>query len=96
MMVKSAMMTTAKSVRTSAQRRRQGRVRPGRRAGPAEEVLRPRAVRHLDARDWRRFVQGQGYDLGMKPLAAKDLNGPSLAQGQVTSRTSFTREFLPA
>ena len=46
-----------------------------------------------NAHHWRRFVQGQGYDVGMKPLAAKDLNGPSMAQGQVTSQTSFTREF---
>ena len=29
-------------------------------------------------------------------LAAKDLNGPSMAQGQVTSATSFTRTFTSA
>jgi subtilisin family serine protease len=93
MMVKSAMMTTAKSVRTAPNGvdkdsfgQGAGLVRP-------KKFFDPGLFVTSNARDWRRFVQGQGYDVGMRPLAAKDLNGPSLAQGQVTSRTSFTREF---
>jgi hypothetical protein len=93
MMVKSAMMTTAKSVRNARNgvgndpfAQGAGQVRP-------EKFFDPGLFVTSTARDWRRFVQGQGYDVGMEPLAAKDLNGPSMAQGQVTSQTSFTREF---
>ena len=93
MMVKSAMMTTAKSVRNA----HNGRVSNGFRQGAGqvrpEKFFDPGLFVTSNAHHWRRFVQGQGYDVGMRPLAAKDLNGPSMAQGQVTSRTSFTREF---
>jgi hypothetical protein len=65
-----------------------GEVRPRRFLDPGLFVL-------SGPLDWRRFYQGQGLDWGegYEPLAAKDLNGPSLAQGQVTSETRFTREF---
>jgi subtilisin family serine protease len=94
MMVKSAMMTTAESVRTARDKvdtdpfgQGAGEVRP-------ERFFDPGLFVTSDARQWRRFIQGQGYDVGYRPLAAKDLNGPSLAEGEVTSQTSFKRTFV--
>ena len=94
MMVKSAMMTSAKSLKNAdngtdkdAFGQGAGQVRP-------KKFLDPGLFVTSDATEWRRFIQGQGYDIGYEPLAAKDLNGPSMAQGQVTSETSFTREFV--
>jgi hypothetical protein len=95
MMVKSAMMTSAKSLRNAkngvdkdAFAQGAGLVRPNKMFDPGLFVL-------STPLDWRRFYQGQGLDWGQgyEPLAAKDLNGPSMAQGQVTSETKFTREF---
>jgi hypothetical protein len=93
MMVKSALMTTATDARDADGRRLRdhhaqgaGLVRPTRAFDPGLFVT-------SGARAWRRFAQGQGMDLGLEPLAAKDLNGPSLAQGQVMSETTFTRTF---
>lgn len=94
MMVKSAMMTTARSLRTEQNRvdrnvfgQGAGQVRPKRSFDPGLFVT-------SGATQWRRFIQGQGLDIDYAPLAAKDLNGPSLAQGEVTSETSFTRRFV--
>jgi subtilisin family serine protease len=95
MKVKSAMMTTARSVRTDAGKVERdgfaqgaGQVRPRRFLSPGLFVV-------STPRDWRRFYQGQGLDWGegYEPLAAKDLNGPSLAEGEVAASTSFRREF---
>ena len=45
-------------------------------------------------REWLGFITGQGLDTDVPAIAAKDLNVPSMAQGQVTSATSFTRRFV--
>ena len=47
-----------------------------------------------DSTQWRGFISGQGLDTGVAPLAAKDVNLPSMAQGQVTSSTTFTRHLV--
>lgn len=96
MKVKSAMMTTARSVRT-----RSGEVE---RNGFAQGAGQVRARRLLDPGlfvvstplEWRRYTQAQGLDWGQDyaPLAATELNVPSLAQGSVPGRTSFRRTFL--
>ncbi|HEX6238006.1 MAG TPA: S8 family peptidase, partial [Acidimicrobiales bacterium] len=81
MKVKSAMMTTAGSVRTrtgEAERngfaQGAGQVRPRRFVGPGLFVV-------STPLEWRRYTQGQGLDWGegYEPLATKDLNVPSLA-----------------
>jgi hypothetical protein len=94
MMVKSAMMTSAKSLKNAdngtdkdAFGQGAGLVRP-------KKMFDPGLFVTSNAHDWERFYQGQGLDFGVEPMAAKDLNGPSMAQGQVTSQTSFTREFV--
>jgi hypothetical protein len=93
MQAKSAMMTTAYDVKdadgnadTDPFGQGAGHVDPTR-------FFDPGLVVTSDAEDWRGFLQGQGLDLGVEPLAASDLNGPSIAQGQVTSSTMISRTF---
>jgi hypothetical protein len=94
MQVKSAMMTTAKSVRGT----NGGKVRDPFQQGAGHVQVRqafdPGLFVTSGTRDWRGFLAGQGLPNGAQPIAAKDFNGPSLAQGQVTSSTKFTRELL--
>jgi len=41
--------------------------------------------------DWLGFLQGQGYQLGVAPVAAKDVNLPSIAIGGLTGTQTVTR-----
>jgi hypothetical protein len=93
MQVKSALMTTATSLKGAnggtvrdpfAQGA--GQVRIGRAFDPGLFVTSGTV-------DWRGFLAAQGLPTGYEPVAAKDFNGPSMAQGQVTSSTSFARKF---
>jgi hypothetical protein len=94
MQVKSAMMTTARSVRGS----HGGSVRDPFKQGAGQVQVRqafdPGLFITSGTRDWRGFLAGQGLPNGAEPIAAKNFNGPSLAQGQVTSSTKFTRELV--
>ncbi|WP_141015217.1 S8 family peptidase [Nocardioides sambongensis] len=93
MKIKSAMMTTATSLRTEDGKASRdlfaqgsGEVTPKRMFNPGLFVL-------SDGRQWRGYLAGLGLDTGVAPVAAKDVNVPSLAQGYVMSETSFTRTF---
>ena len=93
MKIKSAMMTTAGRVKDADGKTSNdlfaqgaGQVKPRRFFSPGLFVT-------STPREWLGFITGQGFDTGVPALAAKDLNGPSLAQGQVTSSTSFDRTF---
>ena len=96
MMVKSAMMTTA--IRRQKDRRTAPSTTRSRRAPVSvdpEEVLRPGSVRDLRRRD-----SGVGFLPARVSTSASgrsrptDLNGPSIAQGQVTAEHPFTRTFI--
>jgi len=41
--------------------------------------------------DWRAYLQGIGYDLGVQPVDASDLNLPSIAVGTLASSQTVTR-----
>ena len=41
--------------------------------------------------DWMGFLQGQGIDLGVAPIAAKDVNLPSVALGAMSGSQTVTR-----
>jgi subtilisin family serine protease len=41
--------------------------------------------------DWMGFLQGQGVDLGVAPIAAKDVNLPSVALGAMSGSQTVTR-----
>lgn len=94
MMVKSAMMTTAKRVKTSdgslsndVFAEGAGQVRPRRFFNPGLFVT-------SNPHEWYGYITGQGLNTGVPPLDATQVNLPSFAQGQVTSSTSFTRRFM--
>jgi len=93
MKIKSAMMTTATRLKGP-----DGKASDDLLAGGAGQVtpkrfFNPGLFVTSTPRDWLGFITGQGYDTGVPALAAKDLNGPSMAQGQVASATTFTRTF---
>ncbi len=98
MSVKSAMMTTAYNLRNATGGRSRdlfaqgaGHVRPARMFDPGLFVT-------SSPRQWWRFIEDRankelGDTIGLKPLDAKDLNVPSMADSQVVGSTSFTRRF---
>ena len=93
MQLKSAMMTTAKdlfaadgSLSRDPFAQGAGHVRPKRFFDPGLFVT-------SDAQEWRGFLQGQGVETGEEPVAAKDVNQPSMAQGQVVGSVEFPRRF---
>lgn len=93
MTLKSAMMTTAYDVENAAGVASTDPFAQGAGHVDPASFLDPGLVVTSGARDWRGFLQGQGLDLGVKPLAASDLNGASIAQGQVTASTEISRVF---
>ncbi len=93
MQIKSAMMTTARSVFTedgSLSRdpfaQGAGLVRP-------KKFFDPGLFVTSGAQEWRGFLEGQGVPTGEEPVAAKDVNQPSMAMGQVVGSVEFDREF---
>ena len=94
--VKSAMMTTAYDLEKADG--------TGKNTNPFDE-----GAGHVDPRkffdpglvvtsgeaEWLSFFEGQGFDLGptVQPMAASDLNIPSMAKGQVTSSVTIKRTF---
>ncbi|WP_193604949.1 S8 family peptidase [Nocardioides dongkuii] len=92
--VKSAMMTTAKSVRNADGRRSKDWFGQGAGQVQPRKFLKPGLFVTSDAQDWRGFLTGLGVaNTGVRAIEAKDLNVPSLAQSGVTGQTSFTRSF---
>lgn len=94
MRIKSAMMTTARSLLDDAGNpahdpfaQGAGNVRPARFFDPGLFVLSSR-------REWLGFITGQGLDTGVPALAAKDLNQPSMAFGEVVNSVEFSRQFV--
>ncbi len=94
MEIKSAMMTTAKSLVDEdgkpikdAFAQGAGNVRPGRFFDPGLFVT-------ASARDWRGYLAGQGLPTGVRPIRAKNLNQPSMAAGQVSGTVAFRRHFV--
>lgn len=94
MTVKSAMMTTAYDVKDATGEPLTDPFAQGAGHVDPTKFFEPGLVVTSDATDWRRFIVGQGYPIGdLEPLAASQLNGPSIAQGEVTSTTTISRTF---
>ena len=94
MQVKSAMMTSATNAVNSDGSADEdpfaqgaGFVNPSRFFDPGWFIT-------SDRTQCRGFITGQCFDTHTPALAAKDVNQPSMAQGQVTASTSFTRELV--
>ncbi len=93
MQIKSAMMTTARSLKDEAGERLRdpfaqgsGNVRP-------KKAFNPGLFVTSDALQWKRFLQGQGLSLGVSVLDASDLNGPSIADGALAGARTYKRTF---
>lgn len=91
MKVKSALMTSARSLVDDAGARSRDALAQGAGEVRPRKTLDPGLFVTSTPTEWRRFLAGQGYDNGYQPLAASALNGPSLAKGKVVGPTSFTR-----
>ncbi|MCW2794679.1 S8 family serine peptidase [Nocardioides sp.] len=92
--IQSSMMTTAKRVKGAGGHLSRdlfaegaGNVNPKRFFDPGLLVM-------STPRQWLGFITDQGLNTGVPALAAKDINLPSMAQGQVTSSTTFTRQVV--
>ncbi|MDV8147352.1 S8 family peptidase [Arthrobacter sp. B10-11] len=89
--VKSAMMTTAYDLVDAEGNpvhdvfaQGAGQVDPAR-------IATPGLVYDAGPSDWLGFLQGQGHQLGVAPVAAKDVNLPSIAIGGLTGTQTVTR-----
>lgn len=89
--VKSAMMTTAYDLVDAEGTpvhdvfaQGAGQVDPARMASPG-------LVYDAGPNDWLGFLQGLGYQLGVAPVATKDVNLPSIAIGGLTGTQTVTR-----
>ncbi|CAN5331367.1 hypothetical protein BH18ACT9_BH18ACT9_09050 [soil metagenome] len=96
MKVKSAMMTTARSLRTANGGVSRDVLAQGAGHITPRKFFNPGLFVTAGANQWRRFIQGQGLDIGYRPLQAKKLNVPSMADNDVVGSTSFKRTFTPA
>ena len=92
--VKSAMMTTARQVKTEDGSKSRDLFAQGSGIVTPKKFFDPGLFVTSTPREWLGFITGQGLDTDVPAIAAKDLNVPSMAQGQVTSATSFTRRFV--
>jgi subtilisin family serine protease len=96
MQVKSAMMTTAKSLKNpNGKAIRDGFAQGAGHVTPAD-MFDPGLFVTSDADDWWGFIEAQyGADIdpSVDPIEAKDFNGPSMADSKVVNTTEFTREF---
>jgi hypothetical protein len=95
MTVKSAMMTSAYDLKKADGSANQNPFEQGAGHVDPTKFFRPGLVVTSGVDDWLSFFEGQGFDFGpdVDPMAASDLNIPSIARGQVTASTSIARTF---
>ncbi|GEP37413.1 hypothetical protein NPS01_10760 [Nocardioides psychrotolerans] len=93
MTIKSAMMTTATSIRNE----KGGLVRDAFAQGAGQvkpkQFFDPGLFVTSDATQWRGWLADLGYNTGVPALDAKSINVPSLADGSMTGPTTFPRSF---
>ena len=97
MQAKSAMMTTATSVRDETGARSNDTLAEGAGMVRPKRFFNPGLTVTSGPREWRGLLAYEGLDLGVvspvRPVAPRDLNQPSMAESQVTGETVFTRRF---
>lgn len=95
MTVKSAMMTTAYDLEREDGTADQDPFHQGAGHVDPTKFFSPGLAVTSDSAEWLSFFEGQGFDFGpsVDPMAASDLNIPSIAQGQVTASTTIARTF---
>jgi subtilisin family serine protease len=95
MTVKSAMMTSAYDLKKEDGSPNQNPFDEGAGHVDPTKFFNPGLVVTSGVNDWLSFFEGQGFDFGpsVSPMAASDLNTPSIASGQVTASTTIARTF---
>ena len=95
MTVKSAMMTSAYDLKKDDGSPNQNPFDEGAGHVDPTKFFDPGLVVTSGVDDWLSFFEGQGFDFGpsVSPMAASDLNIPSIASGQVTASTTIARTF---
>lgn len=95
MAVKSAMMTTAYDLKKADGTPDQNPFNQGAGHVDPTKFFDPGLVVTSGPAEWLSFFEGQGFDFGptVSPMAATDLNIPSMAKGQVTSSVTIARTF---
>jgi subtilisin family serine protease len=89
--VKSAMMTTARDTVDSDGAATHDPFAQGAGQVDPTEFFDPGLLYLNGPEDWRAYLQGIGYDLGVQPVDASDLNLPSIAVGTLASSQTVTR-----
>lgn len=89
--IKSAMMTTAYDTKNSSGGTVSDPFAQG--AGHADptKFFQPGLLYLNGLDDWNSYIQGIGYDVGVDPIDASNLNLPSIAIGSLTAAESITR-----
>ncbi|MBZ5738050.1 S8 family serine peptidase [Nocardioides mangrovi] len=91
--IKSALMTTATPTKTAAGKASTDALAQGSGEVSPKKMFDPGLFVTSGATQWQGFIQSLGYDIGVDPVDAKQVNVPSMADGSVTGETSFTRTF---
>ena len=89
--VKSAIMTTAYDLVNADGAKVQNVFAQGAGHVNPSQFATPGLIYDAGPGDWLAFLQGQGVDLGIEPLAAKDVNVPSIALGSLARSQVVTR-----
>lgn len=90
-MVQSAMMTTATSTRTAGDKASRDAFAQGAGQVTPASMFRPGLFVTSTSRQWYGLIADQGFDTGVKPVEAKAVNIPSMADHAVVQSTTFTR-----
>jgi hypothetical protein len=93
MQIKSAMMTTATSVRNDKGRLSRDAFAQGAGLVKPKRFFDPGLFVASNATQWRGWLADLGYNTGVPALDAKSLNVPSIADGSMTGPVAFPRSF---
>ncbi|MBZ5735973.1 S8 family serine peptidase [Nocardioides sp. TRM66260-LWL] len=93
MAVKSAMMTTARPLRTPGGFPSDDVFAHGAGEVSPASMLDPGLLVVSRPTEWRGFLAQQGYPTGARPIDANEINTPAFAEGEGTGPIVFTRTF---
>lgn len=93
MQIKSAMMTTATNTRTEDGKANTDVFAQGAGEVDPAKFFDPGLFVTSTAQEWKGFLADQGYDTGVAPIGANEINTPALAEGSASGPVSFTRTF---
>ncbi|MDN5744168.1 MAG: S8 family peptidase [Nocardioidaceae bacterium] len=93
MHVKSAMMTTATSLKTDKGLTSKDLFAEGAGQVNPSQFFKPGLFVLSDWEQWQGYLADQGVDTGVDPVAANAVNLPSLAEGHVMSKVRMVRTF---